>query len=133
LRTGQLTGPGNVSLVGIESIEGSPGDDVITGTDGSNVIYGLTGDDQLIGLDGDDYLAGDAGDDQADAGDGDDNCYSTESPVSCESVHASPSYGCVPVFGIRSCMAESKPIPLHPLQATETSTEALHVSFARNF
>ncbi|HYI44323.1 MAG TPA: calcium-binding protein [Actinomycetota bacterium] len=134
LRTGQLTGPGNVSLVGIESIEGSPGDDVIIGTDGSNVIYGLTGDDQLIGLAGDDYLAGDEGDDQADAGDGDDNCYSTESPVSCESVHVSPSYGCVPVLGVRSCMAEGRePIPLHPLQATETSTEALHVSFARSF
>ncbi|HWL64667.1 MAG TPA: calcium-binding protein, partial [Actinomycetota bacterium] len=136
MRTNKVTGPGDVTLVGIEAIEGSPSDDVIFGNDATNWIYGLTGDDKINGLGGDDFLAGDQGEDKADGGDGDDNCYSTENPLSCESVHGGgESLTCIPVLAVRACQNEGDPDapPLHPLQLTETATEALQVKFKLNF
>ena len=59
-------------LVAIESLVGSPGDDVLIGDGADNSLSGIEGDDRLDGGAGDDSLAGDAGDDWLQAGLGDD-------------------------------------------------------------
>ncbi|MDR7274974.1 calcium-binding protein [Catenuloplanes atrovinosus] len=68
------------SLLAVESLYGSTGDDVLTGDDGDNVLEGGAGTDVIDGLGGDDRLIGgwglpadtdrlDGGDHRTDAGD----------------------------------------------------------------
>ena len=47
---------GTDSLVGIENVEGSHGDDTIIGDDGPNLLRGLDGSDTINGGDGDDTI-----------------------------------------------------------------------------
>jgi len=61
----QDTGIGTDTLVGVESITGSPNGDSLTGDGGANRIVGLLGDDTLDGRGGNDELAGAAGVDTA--------------------------------------------------------------------
>jgi Ca2+-binding RTX toxin-like protein len=53
------------TLIGIENVTGSQGDDRLTGDDGSNVLSGLGGDDVLRGGAGADRLDGGTGSDTA--------------------------------------------------------------------
>ena len=72
---------GNDTLISIENVLGSLGDDSISGNSvgnllngsyGNDTIRGLGGDDVLIGEDGNDSLDGGAGSNYVDAGDGND-------------------------------------------------------------
>ena len=45
----QNTGRGFDTLISIEGVEGSSGNDVLTGDDGDNILIGDAGDDQLVG------------------------------------------------------------------------------------
>jgi len=55
---------------GIDSITGSPFDDILIGDDGDNFLDGLGGNDTLIGLGGSDILTGGDGNDALSGGDG---------------------------------------------------------------
>ncbi len=72
LDTGVVAFPGNSdltdTLVSIENIVGSQGNDVIIGSVANNVISGGNGNDSLSGGFGDDSLFGGAGDDVLDGG-----------------------------------------------------------------
>lgn len=72
LETGFANGLGNDTIVNIENISASNGNDILTGNDGDNGILGQAGDDQLFGKGGNDYLRADDGNDVLDGGDGDD-------------------------------------------------------------
>lgn len=61
-----------VSLIGIENLEGSAGDDALTGDGGSNVLIGREGSDSIAGLGGDDILYGGRGMDVVFGGEGHD-------------------------------------------------------------
>ncbi|MCM2503416.1 hypothetical protein NDN16_06950 [Aureimonas altamirensis] len=61
-----------VSLIGIENLEGSAGDDALTGDGGSNVLIGREGSDSIAGLGGDDILYGGRGMDVVLGGEGHD-------------------------------------------------------------
>jgi len=135
MNSGIVTGPGNVELVGIEAIEGSPQNDVMIGNSAGNVFYGLAGDDQLVGNAGNDFLAGDDGLDSSDGGDGSDNCYASENALSCEGNYsASANYACA-LFSLRACQTTSDPStpPLHPLWGTDNATSDVHANFKLNF
>lgn len=51
------------SLIGVENLRGSSGDDILLGDSGANRLTGWLGDDTLEGRGGDDWLAGDDGND----------------------------------------------------------------------
>lgn len=53
----------SIDLIGIGSIDGGAGNDVITGSAAADRIYGGAGDDRLIGGGGNDLLVGDQGHD----------------------------------------------------------------------
>ena len=57
---------GNDTLLGIESVSGGTGADVLTGEIGANVLTGNGGNDTLAGLEGNDTLDGGAGSDTLD-------------------------------------------------------------------
>lgn len=65
LGTGVAVGEGSDTLVAIEDVIGSPGNDVITGDSGPNVLDGTAGDDRLDGAGGADTLNGGGGSDTA--------------------------------------------------------------------
>jgi Ca2+-binding RTX toxin-like protein len=73
-----LTGPqdtlgaGIDTLVGIEAIIGTPGNDTLTGNAAANRLFGGAGNDFLNGVDGDDIIDGGAGDDTLYGGAGND-------------------------------------------------------------
>jgi Ca2+-binding RTX toxin-like protein len=60
------------SVVNIENIIGTQGNDTITGNSSANTLYGGTGGDTLKGAAGDDELYGEAGNDTLSGGTGDD-------------------------------------------------------------
>lgn len=73
LATGQVRGPDNTSVVGIENVTGTRFADTLTGDAGANVLAGNGGNDSLFGGSGNDTLiaasgnaaySGDAGDDR---------------------------------------------------------------------
>ena len=63
---------GAETLVSIENLTGSAGDDLLLGDGGANVLSGGDGDDELKGRDGDDALIGGTGDDMMLGQNGDD-------------------------------------------------------------
>lgn len=66
LQTGIVTFPGNFgndTLVNVENLIGSRGDDVITGSTVSNTLQGGEGNDTLNGKEGNDILIGGSGND----------------------------------------------------------------------
>lgn len=74
LARGTATGAqGNDTLVSVENIRGSRGNDTLTGSAGVNVISGATGNDRIDGGAGNDRLSGDGGDDILIGGLGDDD------------------------------------------------------------
>ena len=72
LTTGTATGEGTDTLINIEDIFGSSGNDSLTGNASANYLDGLAGDDFLSGLDGNDFLFGDDGKDILNGGAGND-------------------------------------------------------------
>lgn len=72
LALGTVTGWGTDTLVGIDSVVGSPFDDVMSGDAKQNLLDGRGGNDRLMGLGGGDLLDGDAGNDLMDGGSGQD-------------------------------------------------------------
>ena len=69
LQLGTVTGgSGSDTLTGIESVGGTPWDDVIKGDSDSNSLSGGAGDDTLIGRDGNDSLYGGGGIDTLNGG-----------------------------------------------------------------
>ena len=60
------------TLVSVENVEGTTGDDTLSGDDGANALYGLAGEDDLFGRAGDDRLFGGGGNDFIVGGDGND-------------------------------------------------------------
>ena len=74
LLRGTATGAqGSDTLVGVENICGSRGDDTLTGDAGGNRINGQSGNDRVEGGAGDDLLFGDSGDDTLVGGAGNDD------------------------------------------------------------
>lgn len=73
LALGTVTGWGTDSVVGIDSVIGSPHDDVMSGDAKANLLDGRGGNDRIAGLTGDDLLDGDAGNDLLDGGPGQDS------------------------------------------------------------
>jgi Ca2+-binding RTX toxin-like protein len=63
------------SLIGIEVVYGSHGNDTITGDANDNYLYGLDGNDSLVGGEGNDTFDGGAGADTMVGGDGNDVYY----------------------------------------------------------
>lgn len=73
LTIGRVTGSfGTDTLISIENVFGTEGDDAITGNDQDNVLAGKHGDDNLIGLGGDDLLIAGGGLDTLTGGGGND-------------------------------------------------------------
>ncbi|SNS75353.1 calcium-binding protein [Tropicimonas sediminicola] len=73
LFAGTATGAfGSDTLVSIENVAGSGGDDMLQGNKRDNLLSGDDGDDRLFGADGDDVLVTGSGDDRAWGGKGDD-------------------------------------------------------------
>jgi len=69
----QDTGEGMDTLVSIENLSGTAGDDVLIGDGQNNVLNGSGGSDSLVGNGGDDLFAwADGGDNTIDGGTGDD-------------------------------------------------------------
>lgn len=54
--TAQDIGPSTVTMVNIENLIGSSGDDILKGTDGNNLISSTAGSDIISGLGGDDII-----------------------------------------------------------------------------
>ena len=84
LRTGIATGEGTDTLISIEDLVGTDGDDVLHGDDGQNVLKGGAGDDRLFGHDDTDWLDGGAGKDRLDGGADFDTCLAGENNQACE-------------------------------------------------
>jgi Ca2+-binding RTX toxin-like protein len=72
LALGVSSGEGNDTLISIQGVFGSSGDDTLRGSDVANLLRGSTGNDSLSGLDGADTLLGGLGNDTLDGGAGDD-------------------------------------------------------------
>ena len=74
LATGTATGAetGSDTLVGIESVIGGDGNDILTGDTGSNTLDGGAGNDVINGQGGNDILVGGLGDDDLNGGSGSD-------------------------------------------------------------
>ena len=68
---------------GIESVDGSPNDDVFIGSRRFNQLLGQGGSDKLLGKAGDDLLNGGFGRDRGRGGTGADRCISLEVRASC--------------------------------------------------
>jgi len=68
------------TLVNIENLYGSIGNDVLTGNDAANTLWGQTGNDRLSAGLGNDALVGGAGDDVLDGGAGIDTAYYSGAP-----------------------------------------------------
>ena len=60
------------TLISIESLRGSSGNDTLRGNELNNMLSGIGGDDQLEGRGGNDTLIGDVGNDGLNGGDGND-------------------------------------------------------------
>ena len=67
------SGEGEDTLLSIEGLASSSGNDVLAGDGANNFLWGNTGNDVLLGRGGDDWLVGDAGDDTLDGGPGNDS------------------------------------------------------------
>jgi Ca2+-binding RTX toxin-like protein len=77
LSTEFATGVGMDSLLSVENLTGSSGNDQLTGSDGNNSLIGGGGSDTLLGLNGNDTLNsvdGVSGNDTLDGGAGTDSC-----------------------------------------------------------
>jgi len=76
LATGKLTGRGigNMKIVNVEGLFGSPANDTLIGDKGPNFLLGNGGTDHLFGQAGDDFLNGGDGNDTFDGGPGQDYC-----------------------------------------------------------
>ena len=72
LATGKASGDGSDTLISIEDVIGSDGDDIIVGSTADNELTGGLGDDNLSGGGGNDIIYAGTGDDVVDAGEGDD-------------------------------------------------------------
>jgi Ca2+-binding RTX toxin-like protein len=72
LAKGEASGQGVDTFTGLDTVIGSPFDDVVIGSESPNVIFGGDGSDELRGNAGDDLLLGEAGDDLLRGGPGDD-------------------------------------------------------------
>ncbi|MBV5277646.1 MAG: hypothetical protein J0647_01100, partial [Campylobacteraceae bacterium] len=68
LYSGTVNGEGLDTLIHIQNITGSNGNDTITGNDGINILSGGSGNDSLFGNDGADTLLGGSGNDTLDGG-----------------------------------------------------------------
>ena len=72
LTTGVVSFPGNSTLtdtlISIENLIATNGNDSVTGNSSANVLSGAAGNDSLFGLDGNDSLSGGDGDDYLDGG-----------------------------------------------------------------
>jgi len=71
LNTGQILDDGfggSGTILNVENLGGSAGDDILTGSAGDNDLQGFEGGDRLKGLGGDDVLSGGAGDDRLEGG-----------------------------------------------------------------
>lgn len=73
LARGKSRGDGNDTLINIENVSGSSGNDDISGDDHNNSLFGAIGNDRLNGGNGDDSLDGGEGDDKMSGGSGDDH------------------------------------------------------------
>jgi Tol biopolymer transport system component/Ca2+-binding RTX toxin-like protein len=82
LAAGTATGNGDDTLTGIETVKGSPNEDVLKGDAGPNHLIGGAGNDEIDGRGGTDDLEGGAGDDV---------CLNGETTSSCE-VSELPSF-----------------------------------------
>lgn len=94
LEAGTGEGWGADELVEVESVVGSPGNDVLWGSaapnrleggEGVDLLFGRGGDDELAGGSGDDHLDGGAGTDELDGGEGTNTCRRPPSGASCRS------------------------------------------------
>jgi Ca2+-binding RTX toxin-like protein len=99
---------GTDTLISIENVNGSTGNDVINGSIVSNIIYGRNGNDQINGGDDVDYLYGEAGNDIIDGGTGND--YMVGGTGDDTYIIDSNSDGLVEIFGegidtVRSTLA----------------------------
>jgi len=72
LTDGTATGQGNDTIVNIENVWGSLGDDSITGNELDNELYGSEGNDFIWGVDGYNTMDGGSGDDHIVSGHGND-------------------------------------------------------------
>ena len=63
---------GTDSLISIENVIGSFGNDILIGNSGANTLNGSAGNDSVSGKAGNDVLLGEAGNDQLSGGDGND-------------------------------------------------------------
>ena len=68
LTAGTATGDGNDSLIGVNCVLGSPGDDVLVGSTASDIIWGGAGNDTIRSGGSEDFVAGGPGDDVLDGG-----------------------------------------------------------------
>ena len=68
------------TLINVENISGSPGDDLFTGNAGSNIFRGEGGNDRIAGLDGNDVLIGGQGNDTLAGGAGNDTAVYQDNP-----------------------------------------------------
>jgi Ca2+-binding RTX toxin-like protein len=73
LTTNTATGEGSDTLAGVESLVGSPKNDVLTGSEANNTLSGGGGADALDGLGGADKLTGGGGNDTEHGGMGNDS------------------------------------------------------------
>ena len=81
LAAGTATGEGNDTLLRVEDVIGSAGNDVISGDAEPNELNGSVGDDLVDGRAGDDELEGSPGNDRFVGGDGIDEAQFNYSPV----------------------------------------------------
>ena len=72
LAAGTATGQGTDTLLGMDGVVGSAGDDVISGSARTEILDGRGGNDRIAGRAGADWLDGDAGNDLLDGGPGQD-------------------------------------------------------------
>jgi len=81
LTAGTATGEGNDTLVRVEDVIGSAGNDVLLGSEGTNELNGSVGDDRIEGRGGDDEMEGSPGNDTFVGGEGIDEVQFNYSPV----------------------------------------------------